>query len=114
MVSIAPRTTTWKADPTHTLVEFSAKHMMITTVKGQFKQVDAEVSWDDEDVTKSSVEATIDASSLVSGEDRRDGHLRSEDFLHAEQHPVITFKSKRIEPKGHDEFRIIGDLTIRG
>jgi polyisoprenoid-binding protein YceI len=113
MVSIASRTTLWKTDPAHTLVEFSAKHMMVTTVKGQFKKVDAQVNWDEADITNSSVEATIDATSLISGEDRRDGHLRSADFLDAENHSIITFKSKRIEPKGHDEYRIIGDLTIR-
>ena len=107
-------TTTWKLDPAHTLVEFSAKHMMITTVKGQFKKVDATVLWNENDITNSSVDATIDASSLVTGQDYRDNHLRSEDFLHAGEFPTITFKSKRIEPKGDDQFRIVGDLTIRG
>ncbi len=113
MVSIAPKTILWKTDPTHTLVEFSAKHMMISTVKGQFKKAEAQVNWDDTNVANSSVQATIDAASLVSGDDKRDGHLHSPDFLHVENHPIITFKSKRIEPKGKDEFRIIGDLTIR-
>lgn len=116
MVSTITKTTTtlWKTDPAHTLVEFSAKHMMVTTVKGQFKKAEAQVNWDEADFTNSSVEATIDSASLVSGEDKRDTHLRSEDFLHAENHPAITFKSKRIEPKGKDEYRIVGDLTIRG
>jgi polyisoprenoid-binding protein YceI len=104
----------WKIDPAHTNVQFSAKHMMISTVKGQFKQVIAEVDWDEQDVTKSSVVATIDASSLVTGVDMRDNHLRSADFLHAEQYPAITFKSTRIEPVGDSEYKVYGDLTIRG
>jgi polyisoprenoid-binding protein YceI len=88
--------------------------MMITTVKGQFKTVDATVLWDESDITRSSIEASIDAASLVTGQDFRDNHLRSEDFLHTGEHPAIDFKSKRIEPKGDDKFQIIGDLTIRG
>src|SRR5690242_14911984 len=85
----------WKLDPAHTSVQFSAKHMMISTVRGQFKNVIAEVDWDEQDVTKSSVVATIDASSLVTGVDMRDNHLRSADFLHVEQYPDVTFKSTR-------------------
>ena len=104
----------WKIDPAHTSVRFSAKHMMISTVRGQFKSVIAEVDWDEQDVTNSSVVATIDASSLVTGVDMRDNHLRSADFLHVEQYPDVTFKSTRIEPKGDNEYKIHGDLTIRG
>jgi polyisoprenoid-binding protein YceI len=111
---VTPAQSVWKLDAAHTLVEFSAKHMMFTTVKGHFQKVEAEVDWDEKEIANSSIEAKIDAASLVTGDERRDGHLRSEDFLHAEEHPVLTFKSKRIEPKGDGEFRIIGDLTIRG
>jgi polyisoprenoid-binding protein YceI len=111
---VTPNTTTWKLDPAHTLVEFSAKHMMISTVKGQFQKIDATVLWDEQNIANSSVEATIDAASLVTGQDMRDNHLRSQDFFHADEHPIITFKSTRIEPKSEDEFRVIGDLTIRG
>ena len=88
---VTPNTTVWKLDAAHTLVEFSAKHMMISTVKGQFKKIDATVQWDEQDVTNSSVEATIDASSLVTGQDMRDNHLRSQDFLHPFFPPAFFF-----------------------
>ena len=114
MVSIAPKIETWKLDPSHTLVEFSAKHLMFSTVKGNFKNVDATVDWDGADFTKSTVEAKIEVASLNTGDDKRDGHLHSADFLHVEEHPTLTFKSTHIEPVKDDEFRIIGDLTIRG
>jgi len=105
---------TWKADPAHTLVEFSGKHMMITTVKGSFSGVEASITLDESDITRSSVTATIDTSSLYTGVEFRDNPLRSADFLDVENNPQLTFKSTRIEPEGEGEFRVIGDLTIRG
>lgn len=108
------RISTWGADPAHTLVEFSGKHMMITTVKGSFSGVEASILLDESDVTKSSVSATIDATTLYTGVEYRDNHLRSADFLDVEHNPTLEFKSKRIERKSDDEFRVIGDLTIKG
>lgn len=106
---------TWTADPAHTLVEFSGKHMMITTVKGSFTGVQSTILLDESDITRSSVSATIDASTLHTGVEYRDNHLRSGDFLDVENHPQLTFESKRIEPtRNEDEFRVVGDLTIRG
>ncbi len=105
---------TWTADPAHTLVEFSGKHMMITTVKGSFSGVEATILLDESDITKSSVTATIDATTLYTGVEYRDNHLRSADFLDVEHNPTLEFKSKRIERKSDDEFRVIGDLTIKG
>lgn len=112
--STAAKATTWKADPAHTLVEFSGKHMMFTTVKGSFSGVEANILLDESDITRSSATATIDAATLYTGVEFRDNHLRSADFLDVEHNPQITFKSTRIEPKGDDEFHLIGDLTIRG
>jgi polyisoprenoid-binding protein YceI len=88
--------------------------MMISTVKGQFKEVDFDLKIDESDFVNSSVEATIGAASLVSGIDYRDTHLRSGDFLDAENHPYITFKSSKIEREDADEYKVTGDLTIRG
>ncbi len=105
---------TWVADPAHTLVEFSGKHMVFTTVKGRFTGVEAAIILDENDVTKSSVTAKIDASTLHSGLEYRDNHLRSADFLDVENNPNITFKSTRVERISDDESRVIGDLTIRG
>ena len=104
----------WKIDPAHSSVEFSAKHMMLTTVRGRFERFDAKVHVDEENILNSTVEATIDAASLNTNVEYRDNHLRSVDFLDVENHPTITFVSKRIERKGGDQYRIIGDLTIRG
>jgi polyisoprenoid-binding protein YceI len=104
----------WQFDPSHTLVEFTGKHMMITTVKGRFKSVRGTLVLDEADPSRSSVEAEIDTASLDSGVEYRDNHLKSADFLEVEKYPTITFKSTRIEPLGNDRARVIGGLTIHG
>lgn len=112
--------TTWVFNPAHTLIEFSGKHMMFTTVKGRFNAFQGTISIDDEQPTRSSVEVAIDAASLDTRTEMRDNHLRSADFLDVENHPTITFKSTRIGlPAGAQmrpglEFKVYGDLTIRG
>ena len=104
----------WQLDSNHSLVEFVGKHMMITTVRGRFKSVQGTIVYDEADPSRSSVEVEIDASSLDSGVEYRDNHLKSADFLDVEHFPTITFKSTRVEPQGDDHGKIIGDLTIRG
>ncbi len=106
--------TTWQLDPAHTLVEFSAKHMMFTTVKGRFTGVSGTIIWDEANPSASSVEATIDAATIDTREAQRDGHLRSADFLDVENYPQITFTSKRITPSGPNNLHVVGDLTIHG
>jgi len=103
----------WAVDPMHTQVEFSAKHMGLMTVRGHFTSVRVAIDLDEDDFTASSVEATIDASSLITNDARRDAHLRSPDFLDTERFPTITFRSTRIERAAHDEYKMTGDLTIR-
>lgn len=105
---------TWTFDPTHTLIEFSAKHLMVTTVKGRFAKFTGEVDIDEQHPENSEVDFQIDANSIDTGVEPRDGHLRSADFLDAEQYPTITFKSTRVERLGEAHGRLIGDLTIRG
>ncbi len=110
-------TTVWSLDPTHTLVEFSTKHMMITTVKGRFANLTGTIIANEENPSASSVEVEIEAASIDTGVEQRDEHLRSGDFLDVETHPTITFRSKRLEGaygEVGDEFRLVGDLTIRG
>lgn len=110
-------TTTWQIDPAHTSVEFAVKHMMFTTVRGRFKDVKGTIEADEENPGKSRVNVEIDAASLDTGVADRDTHLRSADFLDVQNHPMITFRSKRVEgaAKGEgDRFRVTGDLTIRG
>ncbi len=108
------RTSTWKIDASHSTVEFVAKHMMIANVRGRFPDVEGTIRFDEEDIAKSSVEATIQVATITTGAEQRDTHMRSGDFFLVEQYPNITFKSRRIEPKGDNEYNIIGDLTIRG
>jgi polyisoprenoid-binding protein YceI len=106
--------TTWTADPAHTDIQFSAKHMMVTTVRGTFTAVEGAVRLDEENPSRSSGSFTVQAASLSSGVEQRDGHLRSADFFDVEQYPEITFASTSIEPRGGNAFAVTGDLTIRG
>src|SRR6516225_4651171 len=106
-------TTTWQIDPSHTLVELSARHMMFTTVKGRFTGVKGTIVENLDQPALSSVEAEIDATTIATGDAQRDAHLRSADFLDVEQYPTITFRSYGIEGT-REQFRLIGDLTIRG
>lgn len=111
----SPQTTTtaWAIDAAHSNVEFSVKHMMISTVKGAFQTVEGTVNWDGQNFETASVEARIDSSSITTFNEMRDGHLRTNDFFNAEQWPDMTFKSTRVEPDGDGEFKVHGDLTIR-
>ncbi len=104
---------TWQIDTAHTVVSFTGKHMMITKVRGIFKDVTGTVEYDEADPTRSSVEVTIPAATVETGMEARDTHLRSADFLAVESHPTLTFRSTSIAPKG-DRWAIRGDLTIRG
>ena len=106
--------TTWQIDPGHSEVGFAVKHLMISSVRGRFSGVKGTVVLDSEDLSRSSVEVEIDASTIDTREEKRDGHLRSPDFFDVEKYPTITFRSRRIEPQGGDRFRVTGDLTIRG
>jgi polyisoprenoid-binding protein YceI len=109
----APGKTAWKLDPSHSSVEFSAKHMMITTVRGRIADVEGTIYIDEKNPANSSVEAVLKGASLDTRSEQRDQHLRSADFLDVEKFPVITFKSKRIEGS-NEKFKLTGDLTIRG
>src|SRR5437588_3397621 len=102
----------WSVDPMHTQVEFSAKHMGIMTVKGHITGVQAAIDFNEDDFTASSVEATIDARTLTTNDQRRDTHLKSPDFLDVEKFPTVAFKSTRIELAAHDQYKITGNLTI--
>ena len=104
--------TTWKIDATHTSVEFSAKHLMITTVKGRIAEVEGTIYTDEKNPQNSSVEATLKATSIDTRTDQRDQHLRSADFLNVEKYPEIKFKSTRITGD-KEEFKLTGNLTIR-
>jgi polyisoprenoid-binding protein YceI len=109
----AETTTTWQIDPAHTDVAFEVKHLMISKVRGRFGAVTGTIHLDPADLTASSVVAEIDVTSISTGQEQRDGHLRSADFFDVEKYPSITFRSTRVESAGDDRYRVTGDLTIR-
>jgi polyisoprenoid-binding protein YceI len=115
MTTTAPTETrtTWKLDPSHTTVEFVAKHMMITTVRGRFAEFEGTIVADEANLGASSVEVTFKAASIDSRAEQRDGHLRSPDFLDVENHPDVTFRSTGLRGS-KESFQLTGDLTIRG
>ena len=104
---------TWKFDPYHTQVEFSAKHLGMMTVRGHFAEVTATGEIDVEHPEKSKIEATINTASIRSHNETRDNDLRSGNFLEVDRFPTIKFKSTGIEPAGKDKYKLTGDLTIK-
>jgi polyisoprenoid-binding protein YceI len=113
--SVSPAATghTWKIDTSHTQVGFAVKHLMISNVKGRFRSLTGSVQLDPNGLD-TKVDISIDAASLTTGDDKRDAHLRSADFLHVEKHPVIQFTGHRVEGNVESKFSLHGDLTIRG
>jgi len=105
---------TWQIDPMHSAAQFSVRHLGISTVRGEFKKVSGKVTYDPADVTKTSLEATIEAASVDTRIEMRDKDLRSPNFLDVEKYPTITFKSKHTEAAGSGKLKITGDLTIHG
>jgi polyisoprenoid-binding protein YceI len=104
----------WVIDKVHSHVGFTVRHMMVATARGQFKEYGGTLSLDAADFSKSVFEGSIDVASIDTGNADRDNHLRANDFFDVPNHPKITYKSSRIEPKGEGEFVVHGDLTIRG
>ncbi len=103
----------YQIDPVHSSIIFSVRHLVINKVKGNFKEFSGTIYYDENDVTKSSVEVTIKTASINTDNAKRDAHLRSPDFFDAAKYPEITFRSKRIIREG-DRYVAIGDLTMRG
>jgi polyisoprenoid-binding protein YceI len=106
--------TKWFFEPGHTAAEFRARHMMVTWVRGHFKNVRGNLVFDAESPRATSADVTIDVANLWTGEPDRDAHLRSADFLDAESHPTITFRGNEVQLLGADEAKFKGELTIRG
>ena len=105
---------TWSIDPAHTQSMFTVRHMMVSNVRGQFEKTSGTVALDEQDPSRSSVEATIDVNSIDTRVPDRDKHLRSPDFFDAANYPTITFKSTRVEKAGEGKLKVSGNLTIRG
>lgn len=108
------RAIAYKLDQAHSSVEFAVRHLMFSTVRGRFSTANADIAYDRADPANSSVEVQIDVRSVDTNEPTRDQHLRTSDFFDAENHPLITFRSTRVSPRGGGRLEITGDLTIRG
>jgi polyisoprenoid-binding protein YceI len=104
----------WQIDSAHSAAQFAVRHMMVSTVRGQFNKLSGSVIWDGKTFPSASVDIVIDAASIDTREAKRDDHLRSPDFFDVAKFPTITFKSTRIEPAGEGKLRMTGDMTIRG
>ena len=105
---------TFNIDASHSTVGFAVKHLVISTVRGEFRAYSGVVKLDDQDVSRSTVEATIDVNSLDTRVADRDAHLKSPDFFDAAKFPTITFKSTKVEKAGKDALKVKGDLTLHG
>ena len=104
---------TWTIDKAHSDIFFTVRHMVITKVRGRFTKWDGTLALDEQDWSKSHVEVSIDAASINTNDEKRDGHLKSADFLDAEKFPKLTFKSTKVEKTSGDKLKVTGDLTIR-
>lgn len=102
----------WKIDPLHSSAQFSVKHMMISTVRGQFGGVKGNIVYDPKNPTAATVEATIDCSTVNTGEAKRDADLKTAEFFDVKKYPVMTFKSKHVTDASEGKMRMTGDLTI--
>ena len=112
----APETTktTWNIDPAHSVADFNDKHMIISNVKGRFSKLSGAVLFDESDLANSHADFSIEAASIQTGEDQRDPHLKSAEFLHAEKFTTLPFRSKGVSIVRDGELSVDGDLTIHG
>ncbi len=107
-------TSTWTADPMHSIAEFAVKHLVVTTVKGRFRELEATLNIDEAKPENSSVEAKIAVASIDTNVEARDADLRSDNFFSAQRFPYISYRSRHIERLDEKRFRLTGDLSIRG
>jgi len=107
-------TTKWALDPTHSEINFKVKHMMISSVSGQFKQFDSNVETNGDDFTTAKINFTADVNSISTNNEQRDGHLKTGDFFDAENHPKLSFTSEKLEKVSGDDYKLHGTLTLRG
>lgn len=106
--------TTWVIDPTHSEIQFKVKHLMISTVTGQFNKFSGTVGTDGDDFTTAKVHFTAEINSISTNNEQRDAHLRSGDFFDAENHPQLIFEGDKLEKIGDENYKVHGTLTMRG
>ncbi len=116
MTLVQSKTTTWQIDPAHSQLEFAVRHLMISTVRGRFSDVEGTLTVPDGDFSRAQLDASIGVASIDTREAQRDGHLKSADFFDVDQFPTMTFKSRRIErsPRDENKYTVVGDLTLHG
>jgi len=112
-VSAFAQSSTWTIDPNHSQVNFAIKHLQVSTVRGSISGVTGTVVWDDKDPSKSSVEATINTTTVTTNNEKRDGHLKSADFFNVEKFPTMTFRSTAVTGAS-GKLQVVGDLTLAG
>lgn len=104
----------YEIDGSHSSAQFAVKHLMVSNVRGEFEKVTGRLNLDEKDITKSSVEATIDATSINTRDEKRDEHLKSPDFFDVQKYPTLTFRSTKVEKAGKGRLKVTGNLTLRG
>jgi polyisoprenoid-binding protein YceI len=115
VVAVAPAAAdVWQIDPAHSSAQFSVTHLMISTVRGEFGKMSGTIEYDGKDASSIQVDATIDATSINTHDEKRDGHLKSPDFFDVAKYPTLTFKSKKVVPGTGGAFQLVGDLTMHG
>jgi polyisoprenoid-binding protein YceI len=112
-VATLPQAGTWAIDPSHSSVEFVVRHLVVSKVKGRFGTFEGTISIDPADPHASAVEVSIQTTSIDTGDEQRDAHLRASDFFSADEHPTMTFRSTTVRPSGSD-YEVDGELTIKG
>ena len=105
---------TYQIDPAHASAQFKVRHMMIANVKGEFTRISGSAAYDPSNPSAAQIQAVIDASSISTRDEQRDGHLKSADFFDVAKFPSITFQSSKVLPSGAGSFDVMGDLTIHG
>jgi len=113
-MSATATTTKWAIDPTHSEVHFKVKHLVISTVTGSFKTFSGTASFENGNLENATIEFSIDPASIDTNQEQRDGHLKSADFFDAEKYPAITFKSTSLKQIKGENYKLTGDLTVRG
>ncbi|HVZ83487.1 MAG TPA: YceI family protein [Terracidiphilus sp.] len=106
--------TTWKIDPAHSAAEFKVKHMMISNVKGKFSGISGTLTLDEANPAASTIEATVPVTTLSTGDEQRDGHLKSADFFEADKFPTATFKATAVSRNAPGDHTVSGELTLHG
>jgi polyisoprenoid-binding protein YceI len=114
LLSVPAAASTWEVDPAHSVSTFSVRHMMVSNVPGQFGKTTGTIQQDDKDITKSSVDVTVDTTTIDTRQPKRDAHLKSPDFFDVEKFPTMTFKSTKITKGEGDKLKVEGNLTLHG